>query len=122
MVHRDVECDRKRPGLIHHRREHVGQMVLIAVESADHDVGIHVKDVACPACLEPGERRGELSAGRGVRAPCGDPEPPPVQRRRGVAVAGSFDDPVNPNVADMVMLLRFQFMCPAVAGALATAT
>ena len=96
MLHRDVERDGERLGIGLHYREHVGQIIMIAVEPADHEVRIHVEHVARRARLEPGQYRGDVRAGRAVRARAGDGEPPPVQRGGGAAVAGRFDDPVEP--------------------------
>ena len=94
MRHRDVERDGERLGIGLHHREHVGQMIMVAVEPADHEVRIHVEHVPRRARLEPGQQRGDVSAGRVVRARAGDREPPPVQRGGDPAVAGRFDDPV----------------------------
>ena len=97
MCHRDVERDGERLGIGLHHREHVGQMVMAAVEPADHEVCIHMEHVSRRARFEPGQQRGDVSAVRAVRARAGDCEPPPVQRDGGAAVAGSFDDPVDPS-------------------------
>ena len=96
MRHRDVERDGEGFGIGLHHREHVGQMVMVAIEPADHEVRIHVEHVPRRARLEPGQQRRDVSAGRTVRVRAGNGEPPPVQRGGGAAVAGSFDDSVEP--------------------------
>ena len=70
---------------------------MVAVDAARHDVGVQVENVPRPAGLEARQRRGGLRAVGGVRARRGNAEPPEVERGRGRAVAGAFDDPVDPS-------------------------